>query len=170
MWLVDSEDLALRSWGFTVPTRALPGIKLCGFRLCVPPVYRVLMAFKPSAFSFLPFLFSPYGYFHFVSSWFWWGECFYHSLPPSLTSLRKQKSSLSSIWLLSPPVHLSVPCTCWVLWFQLSRLFVNPNINFPGVKNGLCWSSCISGMREAENFQAAPPSCPSSALECLVSM
>ena len=48
----DPEDLALCSSGFVLPTRALPGIELQSFRLCVPPVYRVLMELKPSPFSF----------------------------------------------------------------------------------------------------------------------
>lgn len=38
----------LFSQGFTLPTRALPGIKLRSFRLCAPSVYRVLVEFKPS--------------------------------------------------------------------------------------------------------------------------
>ena len=46
---------SLCSWGFALPTRAPPGIELWSFRLCPPPVYRVLMEFKPSPFSFLPF-------------------------------------------------------------------------------------------------------------------
>ena len=45
----------LCSWGFTLPTRALPGMELQSFRLCTPSVDRVLMEFKPSPFSFVPF-------------------------------------------------------------------------------------------------------------------
>ena len=51
----DSKDLTLCFWRFALPTRDPPGIKLQSFRLCTPLVYRVLMEFEPSAFSFLPF-------------------------------------------------------------------------------------------------------------------
>ena len=64
----------LCSWGFALLTIALPVIELQGFRLCTPPVYRVLMEFKCSLFSLLPFLVqSPWLFplFHFISS------CFY---------------------------------------------------------------------------------------------
>ena len=49
----------LCSWGFALPTRAPPGIKLsCGVSDSVLPLFTVLMEFKPSPFSFLisPFL------------------------------------------------------------------------------------------------------------------
>ena len=90
-----SPDLTLLL-GFTFPTRALPGIELWSFRLCTPPAYRVLMAFKPSPSSFLPFLFSPCSCFHFStfsSAAFGagWGVLFLYSLPPSSSSLHKQK-------------------------------------------------------------------------------
>ena len=55
MWPEDPLDLTLCSRGFALPTGPPPGIKLQSFRLCTPPVYRVLMEFKPSLFSFLPF-------------------------------------------------------------------------------------------------------------------
>ena len=60
-----SSQTPLCSWGFILPTRALPGIKLQSCRLSAPLVYRVLVAFKPALFSFLPFQFSPCGCFHF---------------------------------------------------------------------------------------------------------
>ena len=46
---------SLCSWGFALLTRAPPGMELQSFRLCTPPVYRVLMEFTLSHFSFLPF-------------------------------------------------------------------------------------------------------------------
>ena len=54
VWPEDSWT-PLCSWGFVLPTRAPPDIELQSFRLCAPFVYRVLMEFKPSPFSFLPF-------------------------------------------------------------------------------------------------------------------
>ena len=42
---------SLCSWGFALSTRAPPGIKLQSFRLCISPIYRVLLEFKPSPFS-----------------------------------------------------------------------------------------------------------------------
>ena len=47
-----SSQTSLCSWGFTFPTREPPGIELQSFRLCAPPVYRVLMEFKSFPFSF----------------------------------------------------------------------------------------------------------------------
>ena len=50
---------SLCSWGFALLTRAPPGIELRSFRLCAPPVYRVLIEFNPllspfSLFSLVP--------------------------------------------------------------------------------------------------------------------
>ena len=41
----------LCSWGFALPTGAPPGIELRSCRLCAPPLFTVLMEFKPSPFS-----------------------------------------------------------------------------------------------------------------------
>ena len=47
----------LCSWGFTFPTRAPPGMELWSHSLLTfaLPLFTVLMEFKPSPFSFLPF-------------------------------------------------------------------------------------------------------------------
>ena len=45
----------LCSWGFTLPTRAPLGIELRSFADFVLPLFTVLMEFKPSPLSFLPF-------------------------------------------------------------------------------------------------------------------
>ena len=52
VWPEDSWT-PLYSWGFTLPTRAPPGIELQSFSLCAP-LFIVLTEFKPSPFSFLP--------------------------------------------------------------------------------------------------------------------
>ena len=36
LWPEDPSDLIVCSWGFTLPIRALPGIKLQSFGLCTP--------------------------------------------------------------------------------------------------------------------------------------
>ena len=105
---------SLCSWEFTLPTRALPGIELWSFRLCASPVYRVLMEFKPSPFSFLlsPFFLQTLWLFpllHFLSSCFWGGVLFTYSPPISVLS-PQANTAPCPLWLLSPPVHLSAPC------------------------------------------------------------
>ena len=82
--------------------------------LCSPCLYRVLMEFKHSPFSFLPLFFSPYSCFHFFtfSPAAFGGGCFSHTLPPSLSSLCKQKQLPALCSFSPPPVHLSLPCTC----------------------------------------------------------
>ena len=90
------------------PTRAPPGIELWSFRLCAPPVCRVLMEFRPSPFFFL---FSPCSYFHFstfcpAAFGCVWAELFPYS--PHLRPLSTSKnSSLPSVASLSPssPLH-----------------------------------------------------------------
>ena len=64
---------SLCSWGFALLTRAPPGIELWCFRLCAPPVYRVLMEFQPSPLFLFPFLvqfLQLFILFHFLSSCF----------------------------------------------------------------------------------------------------
>ena len=114
------EDLTLCSWGFTIPTRRPPGIKLWSFGLCAPPVYRVLMEFKPSPFSFFPFLFSPLCALYFLSSCFWAGVML-SVLSPNLRPFSASKnSSLPSVaFSLSSPL-----CAMYLLshGFRLCRL------------------------------------------------
>ena len=113
----------LCSWGFALPTRVLPGIELQSFRLCTAPVYRVLMEFKPSPFSFLPFLSSPLCALSFLSSCFAGGGRGMLSRIPPVSVLSPQAKKLLAIPGFSlPPVHLSTPCFCQVLWFRLCRL------------------------------------------------
>ena len=98
-------------WGFALPTRAPLGIELQSCRLCAPPVYRVLMEFKPSPFSFLPFLFSPCGCFRFSTlsaAAFGGGGGAFPILSPHLRPLSTSKNnSLTSSASLSPssPLH-----------------------------------------------------------------
>ena len=54
MWPEDPWT-SLCSCGFTLLTRALSCIELQRFRLCASSVYRVLVEFKASPFSLLPF-------------------------------------------------------------------------------------------------------------------
>ena len=102
----------LDSWRFTLPTRALPDIELWSFRLCAPPVYRVLMEFKPSPFSFLlsPFLVQSlrlFTLFHFLSRCFaGGGVLFLYSPPISILSLHAKVAPCPP-QLLSPLVYLS---------------------------------------------------------------
>ena len=115
---VASQGSTLCSQGFAFPTGALSGIELWRFRLCAPPVYRVLMEIKPSPFSFLHFSFSPCGCVH--SSFFFFffvlllfaGRCFYHTPPPppppSPPSLLKQ-NQLPALRGFSPSQFTS-PC------------------------------------------------------------
>ena len=110
----------LCSWGFTLPTRTLPGTELQHFRLCAPPVYTVLNEFKPPPFSFLPLLFSPLHTLSFLSSCVRTGGCFLYSPPISILS--SQAKTASCPLQLSPPVHLSTPHTCQVLWVKLCKL------------------------------------------------
>ena len=91
------------SRGFVLPTRAPPGIELQSFSLCTPPVYRVLVEFKPSPFSFLSFKFSPYGCFHFSSFQLVLEGGAFPILSPHLRPLPARKSdSLPSAASLSP--------------------------------------------------------------------
>ena len=89
------------------------GVKWWNFRLGAPPVYRVLMEFKPFPFSFLPFFF-PCGCFH--SSSFQLlssggGDAYSVFSPISILS-PQAKTSPCPPQLLSPPVHLSTPRIC----------------------------------------------------------
>ena len=115
VWPVGASDLAACSWGFALPTRAPPGIELWSFRLCAPPVYRVVMEFKPSPFSFLlsPFLVQSLQLFPlstFLQLHLGWGVFFPYSLPhPTLSqsSLHVQKGlpALQSSPSPSSPLH-----------------------------------------------------------------
>ena len=101
------------SWGFALATRAPPGIKLQGFRLCTPPVYRVLMEVKPSPFSFLPFSSVPVAVSTFPLSLqlLLVGSVFPIFPPTHLCPLSASKnSSLSSVASLSPSSLLAL-CT-----------------------------------------------------------
>ena len=51
-WPKDPSDLALCSWGFTLPTEHHQ-VSSCGVLDCTLPVYGVLLEFKSSPFSFL---------------------------------------------------------------------------------------------------------------------
>ena len=84
VWPEDSQDLAVCSWEFALPTRAPPRIELWSCILCTPPVYRVLLEYKPPSFTFLPFLFSPLRTLSFSPAFGWWGGCFPYSLPVSI--------------------------------------------------------------------------------------
>ena len=79
-------------------------------------LFLVLVEFKPSPFSFLPFWFSPCGRFHFSAfSPAAFGEgCFSRiHTPPAVSILSPHaKAAPCSPRLLSPQVHLSTPCTC----------------------------------------------------------
>ena len=111
VWPEDPEDLILCSWRFALPTRAVAGIELQIFRLCIPPVYRILMEFKPSPFFFLLFFSVSCVLFLFSPATFGkgWG-CFLHSPPISVLS-QQAKTASCPLWP-SPLVHLSAPCTC----------------------------------------------------------
>ena len=114
---VASQGSTLCSQGFAFPTGAPSGIELWRFRLCAPPVYRVLMEIKLSPFSFLHFLFSPCGcvhssfFFFFLSCCFLQGGAFTilpHPPHPHLHPLSSSRiSSLHSAASLPPssPLH-----------------------------------------------------------------
>ena len=97
---------------FALPTRAPPGIKLQSFRLRSP---FILMEFKPSPFSILPFFVQSlqlFPLFHFLFSYFG-AQGAFPLLSPSLPSLRKEKnSSLPSAASLSPSLPL---CAMYLL-------------------------------------------------------
>ena len=96
----------------------------CGVAAFVLPLFIVLMEFKPSPFSFIPFLFSPCGYFQFSTlSPAAFGEgCFprvLHSAPQSPSSLRPQK------------------------WFPTLRCFSLPKFTIPRrIPAEFCGSGC----------------------------
>ena len=108
------------------------------FRLFAPPIYRVLMEFKPSAFSYLPFLFSPLCTLSFLSRSFQvcGGDAF-HTLPPSLSSLHKQKQ-LPALHSFSLP-QITSPChvPAEFCGSDCADFCVNPQISFLGVQDGL---------------------------------
>ena len=138
MWPKDPSCLALCSWGFILPTRALPGIELWSFRLCAPPVYRVLMEFKPSPFSFLPFLFSHCRCLYFpLSLQLLLGVMLFPYSPPVAILSPQAKTALLSMASLSPS---SSPCAAYLLSSVVqgcADCFVNPQISFLGVQDGL---------------------------------
>ena len=80
------------------------------FQTLCSPGYRALMEFKPSPFFFLPFLFSPLCTLSFLSRGFQvcGGDAF-HTLPPSLSSLHKQKQ-LPAFHSFSLPQFTSLCC------------------------------------------------------------
>ena len=102
------------SWGFTLPTRAPAVIKLWSFRLCTPPVYRVLMEFKPSPFSFLHYFVHFLEYSFFSAAFGCWGRGMFSILCPlsasksmSLPSMAfSPSSSLCTAYLLSSLVQV----------------------------------------------------------------
>ena len=87
-----------------------------------------------TAFTTFPLFFSPAAF---------GGGCFSCTLPPPpRSSLRQHERAPCPPWLLSPPVHLSTPRTCRVLWFRLcADCCVNPQVSFLGVQGGfvLIW-------------------------------
>ena len=118
IWPTDPSDFALCSWGFALPTTAPPGIELRSFRLCFPPVYRVLTEFKASPFSFLLFFVRSLVYSFFSPQLLSGeGDAFQYFLPPSPSAAVsilswQAKTAPCPLWLLSPPVHFSSPHTC----------------------------------------------------------
>ena len=139
MWPKDPSDLILCSWGFAPPTRAPPGIELQSFRLCTSPVYKVLMEFKLSPFSFLPLLFSPCGCFHsdiFSPAAFREGGAFPIFFPISILS-PQAKIAPCPLRLLSPPFYLFMLHTCRIVCSGCADCCVNPQVSFLGVHNGL---------------------------------
>ena len=109
------------------------------FQTLCSPVYRVLMVFKPSLFSFLPFLLSPLCVFQLFSvlpSCFQ-GECFLCTLPLSPSSLCKQKQ-LPILRSFSLPQFTSLrPVPAEFRGSGCAHCCVNPQINFLGVQDGL---------------------------------
>ena len=98
------------SWGFSLLTRALPGIELQSLRLCAPPVYRILMEFKLSPFSLLSSVPAAVSTFP-LSLQLPFGEGafpIFSTPPPHLHPLSTSKNScLPSVPSLSPssPLH-----------------------------------------------------------------
>ena len=100
------------------------------------PIYRVLIVFKPSPFSFLSFLFGPlwvFPLFLFHSSFFW-GSVFpvLSLLSPSCLQKQKQLSTLCNFCLPQFTSLHSVPAKFCDLSY--SDYCVNPQINFLGVQ------------------------------------
>ena len=153
----------LCSWGFALANRLLPGIKLQSFRLCTPPVYTVLMEFKPSPFSFLPFLLSPRGCFHFCTfspAAFGGRVLFPYSSRP-ISVLCKQKQ-LPPLWGFSLPQftflrHVPVE----FCGSGCSDCCVNTQISFLGVQDGLVliWLYFMH-TRHKKDFHDVLPSWP----------
>ena len=109
--------IPLCSWGFSLPTRALPGIELQNFRLCAPLVYRVLMEFNPSPFSLFSSVPEAVSSFPLCLQLLLGRGCFscilLPPLPaPSVSSLRTQKQLPALHGFSLPPVHFSMLCTC----------------------------------------------------------
>ena len=106
-----SSQTSLCSWGFTFPTREPPGIELQSFRLCAPPVYRILMEFKPFPFSLFSSVPAAVSTFPLSLQLLLVGVLFLYSTPISVLAL-KAKTAPCPLWLLSPPVYLYVLHTC----------------------------------------------------------
>ena len=155
------EDLVLCSWGFALPTRAPPGTELQSLRLCTPPVYRVLMEFKPSPFSFLPVLFSPHSCFHFSTfspaAFGVW--CFSRTLLPSLSSLCKQKQFPALCGFCLPQFTSLHQVPAEFCGSGCADCCVNPQISFLGVQHGLVltWLYFMDA-RHKKNSHAVLPS------------
>ena len=83
----------LCSWGFALPSGAPPVIELWSCRLPLFPLFTVLMEFKPSPFSFLPFSSVPAAVSNFrLSLQLLLGRGAFHIFsPPSPSSLHTQK-------------------------------------------------------------------------------
>ena len=141
MWSSDPFDLSFRVQKFAFLTSALPGIELSSFRLC-SPVYKVLMAFKPSPFWYLSFFSVPCRCFHsfFFSSCFLEEVLFpyppphHHPLSPSSFCKQKKLPTLRDLSLpqFTCPHHLPAEfCDS-----SCADCF-NPQIRFLCVQDGL---------------------------------
>ena len=103
----------LCSRGFTLPTRAPSSIELQSFRLCAPPVYRVLMEFKSFPFSFFSSVPMAVSTFPLSLQLLFGGGHVFPVLSPHLHPVSTSKNnSLPSVASLSPSSHL---CTKYLL-------------------------------------------------------
>ena len=126
----------LCSWGFAFPPehRQVWSCRVAAFAL---PLFTVLMEFKPSPFSFLPFWFSPCGCFQFSTlSPAAFGEgCFSRMLPPpqSLSSLCPQNGFLTFRGFLVPKFSSPRRVPAEFCGSGCADCCVNPPISFLGV-------------------------------------
>ena len=85
----------------------------CGVAAFALPLFTVLMEFKPSRLSFLPFYFSPCSCFQFSTFQLLWGRGTFPVFSPSPVSVLSPPTKAPPFpRLLSPQVHLSAPRTC----------------------------------------------------------